>query len=339
MPDISNISNQTFGPNRPRLFQYAYTSSSDLWLQSSVFAVIQIFGLTGNFLVVISVLSERRLQTNYYLTVLQLSFCDIGLLACSIIAWQILPWIWYNGIVLKNFGLICKFWLTGSTLFYTTGVYFMVMIGYLRHRSVVNPFKEKLSRKRVTFTIVLVYLTSVVLLAPKFVSLDAETHSNYSNLCSDTYLGIFLYDIYLHSQLALQFVLPIIFLSLLYAKLCFSLHKHSKNIRQSCNVTQRPDSVTKSRLAFALQQRNTKAIFTGIIIVVIFVISNLPLQVQQQMTFVNGVYDTKQALWVSAMLYIGSACLNPYVYALLDNAISASFKKRLKIMFCRLAGV
>ena len=333
MLSIDNISNQTFSPNWPGKFPNIYTSSSQLWLQSSVFALIQIFGLAGNLLVVTSVLKERRLRTNYYLTVLNLSFCDIGLLACSIIEWQIFPWMWHNGHVLKNFGLICKLWLTGLAWFYTNGVYFMVFIGYLRYRSVVKPFKERLSRKRVLLTIVLMYLISVLFFTPKFISLDEEHYR-----CFDNYSGIVLYDLYSHCQPAFLFLFPMLILCFLYAKLCFSLHKHSKNI-QSCDMTHNRPDLTKSRLAFALQRRNTKAIFTGIIIVAIFCISNVPVQIQTQLTFVEGNYNIELGFWTFALFYTSSACLNPYVYALLDDAIFACFKKRLKIICCRNAGI
>ena len=298
-------------------------------LQSLVFAAIQIFGMAGNFLVIISVLTKRRLHTNYYLTVLQLSICDSGLLACSLIAWQVFPWMFYNDHGFKSFGFICKLSLTGVSWFYTNGAYFMILIGYLRYRSVVKPFKERLRRKRMLLTIALLYLISTVLLAPRFISID-KGHSR----CFDTYSGIFLYDLYSYSLPVIQFLFPMISLTFLYAKLCFSLHKHSKNI-QSCNMTHNRQNVTKSRLEFALQQRNKKAVLTGIIIVAFYGFSNVPIQMQAHMTFVDRYYDTKRAFWTSALFYIGSACVNPYVYALLDDAIFASFKKRLKMFCCR----
>jgi hypothetical protein len=332
---ISNTSNETVWPNRTEIFQNAYTSFSQLLLESLVFAVIQIFGLAGNLLVIISVLNERRLQTNYYVTVLQLSICDTGLLAASITAWQIFPWIWYNGHVLRHMGLICKLWSTGISWFYTNGVYLMVLIGYLRYRSVVMPFKERLSRKWMLSTIALLYLISTLFFAPRFISIDEDNFGR----CYDTYLGIFLYDLYSYSLPVIQFLFPVIFLTFLYAKLCFSLHKHSKNI-QSRNPARNGQDATNSRLEFALQRRNKKAVLTGVIIVAVFAVSNIPIQTTQiHMTYVNRYYDLGQAFWTSLVFYIGSACINPYVYALLDDAIFASFKKRLKTFCCRNAGM
>ena len=224
---------------------------------------------------------------------------------------------------------ICKFWITGYTWFYTNGVYFMVLIGYLRHRSVVTPFKEKLSCKRLAIRIILVYLTTTLLLAPRFVSLEKN-----DDTCADTYSGIFLYDLYSHSLTFLEFVLPITLLVILYVKICFSLYKHSKTIR-TCSDGTRSD-LTKSRLAFALQRRNSKALFTSISIVVIFGVANLTVQINLQILTADGMYDghSKRNLWTSALVYIASAGLNPYIYALLDDAISARLKKKLKVFSC-----
>ena len=325
--NFSNFSNDTFGHNRPSSSKHTDISTSQLLLQTIIFAVIQIFGLAGNILVVILVFFDRRLHTNYYLTVLQLSLCDIGLLICSIIEWQVQPWLWYNSSRRpKNFRLSCKFWITGYSWSYTNGVYFMVLIGYLRHRCVVQPFKGKLSRKQNSFSILLVYVTVTLFHVPRFISLDA-IHSE----CLDTFNGILLYNLYTIVLSLLQFLLPMIFLVVLYTKLCFSLYKHSQNI-QACNATTQSAVITKSRLAFALQRRNTKAMLTGILIVVIFGTVNLPRQISLFLASIQGNYEglSKENLWTSALQYIGSACLNPYIYALLDGTISTSFKKKLK---------
>lgn len=323
---MNNASNQTFATTN----QHAYTSSGHLFLQSSIFAVIQLFGLTGNLMVVTSVLSERHLQTNYYLTVLQLSLCDLGHLVFAIIERHIFPWIWHTGHILQNFGLACKLWQTGVSWFYTSGVYFMVFIGYLRHRSVAKPFQEKLSRKRLNFIIIMIYLFSVLLSLPRFFSLDVEL----PNQCDEKHHGRLIYNLYWHSMSTLQFLLPMLFLSLLYAKLCYSLHKHSKSM-QTCNATQNSFNSVNNRLTFALQRRNAKAVVTGVVIVAIFAISNFPTQIQANIVVYERAYDNTLWLFTTALFYLGSSCLNPYVYALLDDAISASFKRRLKAICCR----
>lgn len=317
----------------PKEHRYEYTSSNQRLLQSLVFGVIQVVGFTGNLLVVISVVKERRLRTNYYLTVLQLSICDIGLLICSVIEQQVLPWILFSGYFgeARNYELVCEIWLSAVGWFYTNGVFFMVLIGYLRYRSVTKPFEARISRKRTLFIFVLVYTSTIPLLAPRFFSL-AEKHG----LCYESYLGIFLYDLYTYSLPVFQFLLPMVFLCCLYGKLCISLRKHSKNM-QTCeeqDQSQRP-GLTTSRLAFALQKRNAKAVITGIIIVAIFGITNIPVQVNSQIVSFEREYAVKHGfLFPHALFLVGSACLNPFIYALLDDAISVSFKRRIKNIWC-----
>lgn len=189
-----------------------------------------------------------------------------------------------------------------------------------------------MSRKRLFCIVLLIYLFALFLQVPYFLSLQ-----HVGDFCLESWYGIFLYDLYAYSLPFVQYVIPIVSLALLYAKLCRSLFIHSKDIQQSCTLSLNNSckDFTTASMAKVKQARNTKAVVTSMIIVIVFAVSNVPIQVQRFISLFTKKYNVIHGSWITAVFYFGSSCVNPFIYVLYDKALFRGLIKKLKIVCCK----
>ena len=179
---------------------------STKWVLTISYGIIELFGLCGNILVILTICSgPRRFQSNYYRLVFHLALCDIVLLLSGNITFTIGPWI-ETHIWSSDYGTaFCTFLLFVAKIvgsFFVTEMAILLVIAILRYKAIKQPLQPKVSSKRLKCIIVLVYNTPIFLFIPKFFS--QEKNFIYYNI----------YDIALDLSIT---IIPIMFLIVLYA--------------------------------------------------------------------------------------------------------------------------
>ena len=186
-----------------------------------LFACI-LLGTVGNTVVIMAILRRRKLQTvsNYF--VLNLAIADLLFTVCGI------PTIITTTIAKK--------WLLGSfvcdavgflnSLFCTTSIWTLVMISINRYLNVAKArnIKSLYTQKRVVLINIMVWVFSAIVSIPPLVGWS-EFKSG-ANFCTINGKKSISYSIFIGSVV---YLVPLIFLGFLYARIFFMLHKHEKN--------------------------------------------------------------------------------------------------------------
>ena len=126
-------------------------------------AVVLVFGILGNILVIISILRQKQvLKNNYYFLVLHLAICDLGALAIflvDLINWYLVEERLFHSTKYCAFRCITYF-------FQVAGPGMMLIISVLRYRATVHPLKPAISRRKLKVVCGLVYLIIFFLIVP-----------------------------------------------------------------------------------------------------------------------------------------------------------------------------
>ena len=180
-----------------------------------------ILGVIGNSVVIIAILRNKKLQTvtNYF--VFNLAIADLLFTVCGV------PTIISTTIAQK--------WLLGSivcdavgflnSLFCTTSIWTLVMISINRYFNVAkaNEIKNLYTRKKTVKIIICVWIFSAIASFPPLIGWS-EFRAG-ANFCTINGKKSLSYSIVLG---LVAYVIPLVFLTVLYFRIFFMLHKHEK---------------------------------------------------------------------------------------------------------------
>ena len=132
--------------------------TDDIYRYSNV--VVIVFGILGNILVIISMLTQKKvLKNNYYFVVLHLAICDLG----ALIVYLIMHVNWHL-VEEQLFTYSTKYCAFRCTVFFfkDAGIGMMLIISVLRYRATVHPLKPDVSRRKLKVVCGLVYIVSFI---------------------------------------------------------------------------------------------------------------------------------------------------------------------------------
>ena len=120
------------------------------------------FGILGNILAVISILSQKNLlKNNYYFLVLQLAICDLGALMIYIL--QVINWHWLEEPLFDFSKFYCLVRLgVLAYIFQLAGIGMMLVISVLRYRATMHPLKPAINRRKLKVVCGLVYVVGLI---------------------------------------------------------------------------------------------------------------------------------------------------------------------------------
>ena len=108
--------------------------------------VVLVFVTIGNILVIISILTQKKvLKNNYYLVVLHLAICDLGVLSVYLI--KHINWYLVEEQLFTYSTKYCAFRCI-TFFFQNAGIGMMLIISVLRYRATVHPLKPDVSRRK-----------------------------------------------------------------------------------------------------------------------------------------------------------------------------------------------
>ncbi|XP_063309105.1 histamine H3 receptor-like [Pelobates fuscus] len=199
---------------------------------SVVISVLIFFMVSGNFLVMLAFIVDKRLRTQSNFFLLNLAICDfyIGAFSTPLFLPYMLTGKWMPGRT------ACKLWLTIDYTLCTASAFNVVLISYDRFLSVTKAVLYRSQQNRHSQTVlkmVTVWILSFSLYGPTILFGDRIFEGN--NFPDTTCLVNFLNIWYFHFGTSIfDFAFPLISISFFNLSIYWNIKKRSKKKRHSC---------------------------------------------------------------------------------------------------------
>lgn len=294
-------------------------------LPAIALTLVQVFGITGNVLVIHAVYTRKRFHTNYYLLVHHLAIADlVFLLSAS----NVTLFHWFPSFKLLYWTATCKVASAVETLFYTAGVGFLLFIGFLRYRRMFYPHAQPVTGKKLKLAICIVYVASLVIALPQSIFLifnkDGVCVILKCNRLANIIMNAFL--------LFFNLVVPVVFLLVVYAKIIHGLwlqQRHFRNLIGQGVVASNQARPINAQLR-ARQRRFAHASLVSFAIVVLFCFSSAPFEILWFMAALRRSEYARIPSWVLPIKVFGTSAVNPLIYGVADGHLRQSFKRTLR---------
>lgn len=190
-----------------------------------VYCSILLVCTTGNAMLIAVILSSRRMRSlPSKILILNLAFADLLTLIMSIPFDVVLEenhYVWPYGAVL------CKLLFPAATMLSTSSSLTLAAISLDRYKTLLHPFKSKLSVTQVKCILVVVDWVSVLFVVPYAVFLGLQ-----NNICTEEWPGFLYRQIYTVFLVSVQYALPLLFMMTMYILASTKLYDATKNVRK-----------------------------------------------------------------------------------------------------------
>lgn len=283
------------------------------------FTLVIIFGFFGNVLVIFCILRQKiLLESNHYYVVLHLAVCDL----LSLFSITGRSYVDLTGKHWVTSPELCKMSFVHG-IFFTAGVFCMLLMALLRYRAVFHPLRLAVSRWKLHLVSAIIYFLAFACQVPlAFVF-------NYTppDKCLEMWPSETLSSTYNLFRSSVQFFIPVVALGVIYWKICKELLKQGK-IMKSVNAAARKEIGQRCMLYRTLSHhRNAQTFFISFVIFICFSVSGCP----RQVTFILhafGLADLNTNYYQSfrVIYYFAVSALNPFIYGALDKKLFSNFK-------------
>ena len=217
--------------------------------------------------------------------------------------------------------VFCNLALLSFGSFYVAGVLFMVLMSMLRYRAVFYPLRPAVSRWKLYLASAFLYVFGILCQIPDVIHLKFKAPDMCWLVWSSETLKI-TYTVFLSS---VQFFIPVVFLGMIYWKICSELMKQGKMIKSmnASNTTKEKERRFLQRLAY---HRNARAFGICFMIFVCFLGAGSPQQIAFLLSTFNKVKLDTYYDWFVVMYYFGVSAVNPLIYGASDKKLFSSFK-------------
>ena len=291
-------------------------TTDDAYIYSN--AVVLVFGILGNILVIISILRQKKLlKNNYYFLVLHLAICDLGVLIIFLFQ--------YINLNLVEDGLVptstkyCVFYHI-YLVFRVAGIGMMLIISLLRYRATVHPLKPDVSRRKLKVVCGLVYIVGFI-----------AGYGTGLPLCfvqrNDV---VIVYDkVFYGYGISCFHFFPTIFMAVVYYKIGRELIKQNRSMKNVCSNPGR-QSAPGSSSSILKFIRNRRIFLVCLITVLCYAIGNIPSTVYIILYIAEERHLLKKYVWIlylaSVLRVAGSHSVNPLIYGRLDKKLLPFWK-------------
>ena len=280
---------------------------------------IQLLGVAGNAFVIHAISTQRRFQTDYYYLVCHLAVSDLVVL----LAYSEKTLNYYTpSFKLITTSATCKLLGFFKTMFYTTGVAFLVLIGLLRYRGAIHPLKPRFTRKKMRCLVAASYLASFLV----SISFALFRDVNKSRVC--TFLDQFhVYNVVMSSLVFfLDFLGPFVLLHVVYLKIIYRLWVQQRVLPHALGAGTEANAGVSCGVQVR-QRRFFRASFASFVIVVLFSLSSAPYEI---LWLLDAVKKTETSVGVSFWAFFvklfGNWAINPLIYGVADSSLRHSFR-------------
>lgn len=218
----------------------------------------------------------------------------------------------------------------------------LVLIAMDRFLLTLCPVKWRLAAKAPLVCYIVVWLTAILVAAPYFFAVSAEDvqldpwTAKYTvhilEICGKSKPQIclertwhrlpFSRKTYTLTVLAIQYILPLSALGFAYTQIGSTIRRR---VKHSTTVDQQRKHV--------LAQRNRRAVLLLLLLVLIYAIAWLPINAYNVLNVLDVIEFSQSRYIFCHMIGMASACLNPIMYALINESFRNAFLAMLRPLF------
>ena len=282
--------------------------------------LVAVVSLVGNTIVIFVVFTTKKLQTNIYFLIVNMSISD---LLYTVVAIQ--PFI--AGILghpfpfRGNWGtFICKFVNAMAFGMIASSVLTLAAISYDRFFAIVFPLKNLKNQTYLKWTIVSIWFCSAVVMAPMLYAMRLHEDANTS-YCYEDWSPYFDTDTasktYTVALFIVIYLIPFETMLILY-----SLISHFLWFRKIPGIC---DEITRQRI----MSGRRKVVRMLITIVLCFIICWLPLQISTFSVYFSDTEFPAEFFFASEFLIRANGAINPMIYVVFNESFRRGFKRVL----------
>ena len=296
------------------------------YIRLAVNTVVFVVGFVGNLLTIVVICRKRQNKSTYQMLVLNLAISDFLFII------SILPLSTYEmfGVVDKS-GFYCRVIWPWFTIPYLLSILSITSMALQRCRSILMPYRPKLSKRITSAWIAAIWLASLVIVLP----LVIVTKSVYPGQCQENWPSLNHRKAYTLALFLLQYLIPLFIITIVYAKITRYLLNNSEVRRSGSFSTEEQRAAEARRM-----KRRNQAIRTLAAVVILFAVCLFPGQVAWLLIdFGNGGSSQEKAIDIffgfSDFLDNFHACINPVIYCMLNARYRAEYYRCLVVVFRR----
>ncbi|GFG31924.1 hypothetical protein Cfor_08080 [Coptotermes formosanus] len=306
-----------------------------------VYSVLIIVGAAGNSLVVCAVARKPAMRTARNMFIVNLAVSDLllCLITMPLTLVEILTKYWPLG----RYPFLCKMLgtLQATSIFVST--ISITAIALDRYQVIVYPTRESLQKVGAVIILSCIWVSAIILASPMFFWRTLKHHDIHLPSLGLEYVAYCLEEwpvehgraYYSLFSLVVQYVLPIITVSVAYSRICRKLryrYVHSSALGSSSKNKGCTASTNKRKPKDDRRMKRTNSLLVSISL--IFCISWLPLNIFNLVVdYWNPFGEDRQCMmiWyaVCHMMGMSSACSNPLLYGWLNDNFRKEFKEIL----------
>lgn len=312
----------------------------------TVFSIMIIFGALGNGLVCFVVFRNSHMRTPRNIFIINLAISDLTLCLFTqpLNLYRLLNSQWHLG------AFMCKLsgMLQGTNVFVST--ISITAIALDRFQVIVYPTKDSMKKIGGAGALISIWIISLLMSSPLLIFSVYKEEQPVPNI--DYYYSYCLEDLTLRAEkgaysvasMVVQYILPVITVSIAHARICNKLKSRMVNRRpppSSCDINNQPPAGCRNRNAESRSARKRKTNILLAMIAIVFVFSCLPLNIsnilaefQVQIFFTHKDIDINLLYVVCHTLVLSSACTNPVLYGWLNDNFRKEFVKVLNCSTC-----
>lgn len=298
------------------------------------YSLLIFLGSCGNILVVCVIVRKPAMRTARNMFILNLAISDLllCLVTMPLTLMEILTRYWPLG----HNSFFCKIIGTSQAISIYVSTLSITAIALDRYQVIVYPTRDSLHRFGAIMILGGIWLSSTILASPMYFCRKLEIHYNISlpqiGIDSIAYCledwsvkhGRAYYSIFV---LVIQYVLPIIIVSVAYTRICKKLQ-----YRYVSTTVVKKDNELSRRKSREDRRRKTNSLLIAIALV--YCISWLPLDICNVIfdfsnPFGEDYHTTMVVYAVCHMMGMSSACSNPLLYGWLNDNFRKEFKGEL----------
>lgn len=322
-------------------------------IKYTVYVFIFVFSVTGNTLVILTVILFQRLKTVPNIFIANLAACDLVTTISSIPfdlpAEELGYWPYGE--------FMCKILWPLATFSSTSAVFTLLAISADRYGALLHPlnFRYKITRRKCVFVICFVYFLAAVVVLPYlvFLKLFPPEKPGLMPQCGEDWPEMGLRKSYTVFLFVIQYGIPLIAMSYIYVRLGCLLQQNTRHAREMSlenkplqpphrkisQLSTNSGSSAASQYRSSLQRRkeqNDRTVKMFFVIVLIFVIFMLPNQILWLLYDFGNSQELNDHIDLVAFICRAFTYTNSVLNATVYGACNISFRRAFKaIMYCK----
>ena len=306
-----------------------------------VFTIMIVFGALGNGLVCTVVIKNAHMRTPRNIFIINLAISDLTLCLFTqpLNLYRLLNVQWHLG------AFMCKFsgMLQGTNVFVST--ISITAIALDRFQVIVYPTKDSMKKLGGAAALITIWVISLLMSSPLLIfSVYYELKplpeiDYYQNRCGEDLTLRAEKAAYSVASMVVQYILPIITVTVAHARICNKLKYRMANRRIPRSSGGENGIQQGSRTSDGRRARKRRTNILLAMIAIVFALSWMPLNILNILVeflfqwFRESKLDTNLLFVICHILVLSSACTNPVLYGWLNENFRKEFLNVLKCCY------